>query len=73
MEDLGAIDSRQSGFQLGSEPLALVEKVRFDLGLECLEEIEKDILGGKSAEQRQGDENAQALTRLYPCGEKKEG
>ena len=43
MEDLGAIDSRQSGFQLGSEPLGLVEKVRFDLGLECLEEIEKEV------------------------------
>ena len=33
----------------------------------------RDWERGKSAEQRQGDENAQALTRLYPRGEKKEG
>lgn len=40
--------SRLSGFQLGSEPLHLVEGVRFDLGLDYLEGTGKDIPGGRS-------------------------
>lgn len=60
--------SRLSGFQLGSEPLGLVEGVRFDLGLDYLEGTGKDIPGGRSAGAKAEDENVPPLLRVIRPG-----